>query len=262
MLQEEEQQPTSQPKHPRMANLKPFPFLSLPKELRLIIYSFVPAITTHVPIFLPVTDHYSQGCLQLVHTSLPVLPLLLTCRQIHSESHDILREKAASLTSSTLPVRIISTPEGLLCKRLRKILICIALTPLNCPYSCDVEKLAQGEISHEHCSLPLPLGTPKRQVAVALTNPSVRTDGACGYSARMELEQDLQDLGFDLRYCGLEMAKLALHLTVRAALLDGKGEEQMFGEIDAQRSAGHPDWFVSGGKAIGREEWEREWAEG
>lgn len=70
------------------------------------------------------------------------------------------------------------------------------------------------------------------------------------------------DLGFDLKYCGVGIEKLALSVRVRAALLDGKETEEMFEEIEAPRTARGLCWFVHGGKAIEREEWEREWAEG
>jgi hypothetical protein len=88
-----------------MAAIKPFRFLSLPKELRLMVYEFIAAKKTHHRIRLGKPDEHHD--LKYVRTTLSGIEILATCHQIYEEAIDIMRCRLAAIKTS--PLRIIST---------------------------------------------------------------------------------------------------------------------------------------------------------
>jgi hypothetical protein len=88
-----------------MAAIKPFRFLSLPKEHRLMVYEFIAAKKTHHRIRLGKPDEHHD--LKYVRTTLSGIEILATCHQIYEEAIDIMRCRLAAIKTS--PLRIIST---------------------------------------------------------------------------------------------------------------------------------------------------------
>jgi len=99
---------------------QPFRFLDLPKELRLMVYEFIPVATRHhvlrdftfrdphtnliVRLFTP-TDPEAVSTVTLVTKSLHVTGILSTCRLIHDEAKAVLAKKLDKLKSD--PLRLI-----------------------------------------------------------------------------------------------------------------------------------------------------------
>jgi hypothetical protein len=90
--------------NPTMTHSTPFPFLRLPKELRLMVYDFLPIRITHV-FFRSWIDQKWSSTLTLVVKTIPGLALLTTCKLIHSEAFPILHRKMLAVQRS--PVQII-----------------------------------------------------------------------------------------------------------------------------------------------------------
>ncbi|KAH7122724.1 hypothetical protein B0J11DRAFT_346950 [Dendryphion nanum] len=73
--------------------------LSLPPELRLIIYSFLPYTTTHREIHIRYAPHPTLALTMfLVHTTLPT-SILLTCRLFNTEATPIFAKKKNKILS-------------------------------------------------------------------------------------------------------------------------------------------------------------------
>lgn len=99
-----------------MTTPKPFPFLRLPTELRLIVYEALPIQTQHYHVREKYTrDRPKASCsnlgLILVLNDLAGISILATCKTIHAEASKTLGRKLDALRME--PLRIITNTEFL-----------------------------------------------------------------------------------------------------------------------------------------------------
>ncbi|KAF2679661.1 hypothetical protein K458DRAFT_435008 [Lentithecium fluviatile CBS 122367] len=82
-----------------MATEKPFPFLSLPRDIRLIIYDFIPVERRHLPLWI--VGHDPSPNVHIVSCRLP-LDILRTCRLVNAEARTMLAKRVSRLTSKSM----------------------------------------------------------------------------------------------------------------------------------------------------------------
>ncbi|KAF2026742.1 hypothetical protein EK21DRAFT_92098 [Setomelanomma holmii] len=83
-----------------------FPFLDLPKELRLMVYKLLPVKTSHAPF-----GTSAPQSLILVWSSFPSISILQACRQVNEEATAVLHQRLNQL--KTQPLRIVAASDGL-----------------------------------------------------------------------------------------------------------------------------------------------------
>jgi hypothetical protein len=107
-----------------MSQHKLFPFLALPKELRLMVYEFLPVRTTHYEL-INQEKRYRSASYKLVETGVQEIPpsiivlhrsisglaILSTSHFVASEANTILQPRLHAL--GTQPIQIITNTEGL-----------------------------------------------------------------------------------------------------------------------------------------------------
>ncbi|KAF1914681.1 hypothetical protein BDU57DRAFT_454576, partial [Ampelomyces quisqualis] len=96
-----------------------FRFLDLPKELRLMVYNFLPIRTTHLRLepnfdkddvsWIPSSPNANHNdphhSITFLHKSLDGVAVMRTCRVIASESSAILRPKLSAMRNA--PTRVL-----------------------------------------------------------------------------------------------------------------------------------------------------------
>jgi hypothetical protein len=99
-----------------MADARPFRFLDLPKELRLMVYERVPVKTTRHPFEFNEPGHRLNDddfdpILDLVYKTLSGLPILATCRQINFEATPILGRVLHMIKIT--PIQLVANADGI-----------------------------------------------------------------------------------------------------------------------------------------------------
>ncbi|KAF2247114.1 hypothetical protein BU26DRAFT_520381 [Trematosphaeria pertusa] len=127
---------------------RPFRFLDLPTEVRLIVYEYLPIKTRHRQLG-PKGEDFSF--LKLITKSIPGISILATCGQIHAEALPILEPRISTLRKE--PVRILSDfcmPDE---SGLKGILQCLTYDEASCSGNAEVFEALQrpgGDIrTHE-----------------------------------------------------------------------------------------------------------------
>ena len=120
------------------ANRDVFPFLSLPKELRLMVYDFLPIEIRHHSITF--WQSFNDYALTIVSKRLPGISLLATCKQIHSEA-TALHSKRESLSAE--PLRIMAHYRALNHVVMKAVLSCASRDPRACGGNKDLERVMQ-----------------------------------------------------------------------------------------------------------------------
>jgi hypothetical protein len=249
-----------------MAAINPFRFLSLPKELRLMVYEFIAAKKTHHRIRLGKPDEHHD--LKYVRTTLSGIEILATCHQIYEEAIDILRCRLAAIKKS--PLRIISTNHmhGLPDFNVIAMLDRVDATRLNCgniralpvapaeELAARAKKLALCEKEPYDCRYaPLPYTTYIQYVSIAFR----RTDSGWPsplHSCVYQFESTLRALD-ENEHC---RERRRLNVEIRPALLSAVTQV-------VARKMNHGYYVVHGsvvrtGVNIGEDEWRRDWEEG
>jgi hypothetical protein len=186
---------------------QPFRFLDLPKELRLMIYEYLPIKTTYHKcdlgeglstetsnsddgvfrlfvesaesgnnLLLPSGKVTAQASIVLIHKSIPGLAVLSTCREIETEARSVLQPRLQSLSVSPYQITVNSfaLSGGF---NLAKILRCMCHS--GCKSSNDIRIVADSghfELIHGE---PKPLCSGKtRDVHIAIRNQFVDRDTA------------------------------------------------------------------------------------
>lgn len=176
---------------------KPFRFSGLPKELRLIVYDFLPIQTEHYSIETkwdgwesmpdsPRRSYQSSDILAtynplytregvpkplliLLHFKFPCLAILRACRWVASEAGAVLQPKLRAM--STLPIRIVVNSWALKSLNLKTILRCFSHSA--CEAYKDVRVLlCPGHLQKSHNHNDEFCGSGDRLVQIAILNTS------------------------------------------------------------------------------------------
>jgi hypothetical protein len=129
-----------------MAKTRPFRFLDLSKELRLMVYERLPVKTKHHNFNMDDQQFFlfeeGEFCpsLALVHQTVPGFSILATCRLINSEAASVLGCVLSSIESA--PVRFIPILDGINTERLQhQVMNCVSFSPRNCTAAKDPRNL-------------------------------------------------------------------------------------------------------------------------
>jgi hypothetical protein len=269
---------------------EPFRFLDLPKELRLMVYDFLPIRTTHHQVELELDqefDRYMNSWLdsfsndhdplvRFMHQSINVA-ILRTCRTIASEASAILLPKLIAMRNA--PTRILVTPHQLHC------LYYIIHRLTNPSYAADdaVTLLRQPrngqDLWADHGTSPEPEYQPGRQIQVTVCEPFADPKEADvrAYETRIwklrlflfaHLRRKWEMPYYDELYADHQHVGHA-SINFRVALLWGP-EAVDFDTLRAIFSTADWNWndpqqiprpSMTGGPVIEAAEWERDWAE-
>jgi hypothetical protein len=273
----------------------PFRFLDLPKELRLMIYDYLPVKTTHHKVPIPwnhdtlwgeLRDLFNNGddwifgefktpkqSLTLVHTTIPGSAVLRVSRVIASEARAILQPKLTALRAT--PIQIIANTLALGTITMFELLSCVSDS--RCRMSTDIRIFLcpnHFDESHDH---PLQPHSPeKRRICIAihnafkdeLTAPRRKTTERMVYLGTEQygaLQWRLTD-----HYTRNDPEKHTrdLEVSVRLALLcvDEKRACREVGPLDTEvlyrASKDTASLHIWSNVSIESDEWENKWAEG
>jgi hypothetical protein len=235
-----------------MASTSTFPFLSLPKELRLMVYSNLPIRTTHRPL-ISINGH-------LIHTTLPGVTILATCREIATEARSILAPKLEAIKSS--PVRLVTT--DLLQDHLVKFLRCLATSETTYPARKHLHESRRSNHAArtQHGTTTLAV----QHVCIVLCNtataPRVTASGLLFKLATFEYELNHIVKGPRMRRLNIQVRAM-LRDEDRAAWVDASFvDEQQHSLLWSERRGELFLPMVKMDVEVGAEEWVREWQEG
>ncbi|CAO2652556.1 Nn.00g008390.m01.CDS01 [Neocucurbitaria sp. VM-36] len=123
---------------------RPFPFLALPKELRLMIYGRLPVITRRHAIQFH--QNHEDFALTLVSKRVPGISIFATCRQIYEEA-TVLRTKMDALNAE--PTRIVTHWRTIGSKAMKAVLRCTSRREGGCGGNTDLEYVLQQAREHK-----------------------------------------------------------------------------------------------------------------
>jgi hypothetical protein len=208
-----------------MADARPFRFLDLPKELRLMVYERLPVKTIRHPFEFnepghPFNDDDFDPILDLVDKTLSGLPIIATCRQINFEATPIL-DRVLRMIKSAL-IQLIANAHGISSARLENLMECISFSPLNCTGKNDLRKLISIEgdkadlMTHKFRSTT---DIPARQVHIAIKNdPDYYPAGSYVDENADNPRDDFQDSLYDDMDINVRHTR-GLHVRLSLALL-------------------------------------------
>ncbi|EAT90631.2 hypothetical protein SNOG_02419 [Parastagonospora nodorum SN15] len=245
---------------------EPFPFLDLPKDVRLMVYENLPTKLTH----------YKNDRFTLVYRTIAGINILATCSFVKDEASAILMPRLTAIKSK--PVQLIISPWPL-DDDIETLLRCLAASEVNCPLSKDLRKLmGSPELQfqrresflgypsqHEYPAMPnlsrwcicsgpdkghiviIPVGTPLGdQIASKLDRIQSMVGGICDSKPARDLS-----------------------VKVRRVLITSEAKEEQ-AKIDVSRAdpvlvnryGGITSPLLSEGAPIEEAEWDQDWAEG
>jgi hypothetical protein len=240
---------------------EPFPFLDLPKDIRLMVYDNLPTKITH----------HSDKVFTLVYRTISGINILTTCSFIKDEASAILMPRLAIIKSK--PIQLIVSPWPLSGK-VETLLRCLAASEVNCPLSKDLRKLIEfanynfngGEFPgyHSHTNIR---NAQAQQVCIAVyrQKTSVNDPWDCAWDQLLELNM-IQSMVGDI--CDSTLAR-DLAVKVRRVLITSEAKEEQ-AKIDVSRAdpvlvnryGGITSPLLSEGAPIEEAEWDQDWAEG
>ncbi|KAH8731564.1 hypothetical protein GQ44DRAFT_698946 [Phaeosphaeriaceae sp. PMI808] len=277
----------------------PFRFMDLPRELRLMVYEFLPVKTTHhtlearglhIRIFnTPMLRFSEPGHLhtnsfeipvldkriKVVHQTIEGLSILRTSKEVYADAIDILHKRLVLM--SNWPIQIITNSIGLKSRELKFFIRC--LTHNACESFYDSRKaLEPGHREASHANTEEAYKHRFRTIHIAIRDCFQDEDFRRGRTlGRMTgLETMYGRFQGDVRRFFerfgaegvVEQPTRDLKVVVRFALLS-EGE---IGVADAVRPLRQvvdlrpvtpaPELFMGTGVNIGEEEWNLRWAEG
>ena len=174
------------------SEIKPFRFLDLPKELRLMVYEFLPVKTTHYAVEVEQIEgreehrdimteegntwmsqsgvEHPKSSIILAHKSIAGLAIMRTSKKINSEAEAILRCRLEALR--TAPIQIITNSVALKSWEMEQILSCFSHSA--CHAYDDVRRLLQpGHLNERHTHSLTVRDPSSRQIHIAIRNSFV-----------------------------------------------------------------------------------------
>jgi len=251
-----------------MSTAKPFPFLSLPTELRLIVYEALPIRTQHYHIREKYTrDRPKASCsnlgLILVLSDVAGISILATCKTIHAEASKTLGRKLDALRME--PLRIITNTEFLNRRYLVAILEGVQGTSrfkgwhnVKDLYVKD-KQLARFVQAAEHCKYNQKYGVPEIHIALRVPSDASKLLGEF-YGLRNKI---LRCIRFNSFFP--PRGNLAMDVRLRYALAE-TSEDEMPSEDHLGRYWECLRSSVSTPRSpysfLWRKEWQESWKEG
>jgi hypothetical protein len=259
-----------------MSEPRPFRFLDLPKELRLMVYERLPVKTTYhtydfnEPHYV-VSNESTLNSFQLVWKTLSGLSILATCRQITTEATPIIEHKLRTIESE--PIRMIATPDTFCSFILQHSIIdCISLSDLNCASNRDLRKVMRLEHNREEHDAHTTFRAthvPECHVDIAIKcvlDDLAKTAAQCLQRLQYHLlciQTIIDDeVGIDIEY------RRAMHIRIR--LTSAWSDEDTLLDATSLADEYDPSWqphkkhksTIRSGSMIQTGEWEKDWAEG
>ncbi|KAH3907426.1 hypothetical protein HBH56_188880 [Parastagonospora nodorum] len=240
---------------------EPFPFLDLPKDVRLMVYENLPTKLTH----------YKNDRFTLVYRTIAGINILATCSFVKDEASAILMPRLTAIKSK--PVQLIISPWPL-DDDIETLLRCLAASEVNCPLSKDLRKLMEvpnynfngGELPgyHSHTNIR---NAQSQQVCIAVYRQKtfVNKPWEHAWDQLLELNRIQSMVG---GICDSKPAR-DLSVKVRRVLITSEAKEEQ-AKIDVSRAdpvlvnryGGITSPLLSEGAPIEEAEWDQDWAEG
>jgi hypothetical protein len=265
---------------------RPFRFLDLPAELRLMVYERLPIKTTHHKLdydnlTLAQLRNGEEDSVTFVHEAVSGSSILFVCRLIFSEARSILHSKAQALRLR--PIKIITGPDVIKTDDFHSHLACLSHSA--CPVNSDIPHFLHEShrehrniyfhyTSHSNSPSSSPANDPhasrKIEIAILINNKQSLANYTPVSHRMWDARVGYTILGIKFRDNFMGLLRMVstqdVHVTCHMARMSAKERVQFdhhrpfIGSTRFRTSA--VDVSLGFGEDIDEEEWEKDWAAG
>jgi hypothetical protein len=271
--------------------------MDLPKELRLMVYDFLPIKTTYHEIaangdeFVQTQEHYElflentnnitfsdgtklpQASIVMLQRTFPSLSLLMVSKEIASEANVILQAKIQVIRE--LPIQLIANSLAMVTNEMELVMRCFSHSICGAFRNHKIV-LEKGHLNETHENTGTPLEQSRCTIYVAIRNSYMDRETASVKTCRARMVE-LMDEQCEIFYSNIELywqgevderPTRCLHIRTRLALLSPNEVAALNGlhpfksKFMLRDGDKGPELRIDSGEDIKTEEWELNWAEG